>query len=331
MFRIAALAAAMAATPAFANDTMAELTTGGLVFTRTEAVMIDSEDLYISPDAVRVEYVFRNVTDKDVESIVAFPMPDITYSPDSEVAMPEPGRDNFLGFTVTAGGTEITPELQQRAIVAGIDVTEDLNSAGIPVNPFVDGGFDAIGELPERIAADWISRGLLYDWSYDDGSGWKTEYYPRWTLRSTYWWRMNFPAGEAVQVSHAYRPSVGGTTGVSFYYDGEIGGDHYPAMKDKYCIDGSFERAVINAGKSDPGGYPPYMENWISYVLTTGANWAYSIGEFTLTVDKGSPQNLVSFCGTGVEKIGPTTFQLTYTDFVPQKEIDILLLRRFDR
>ena len=323
------IAALAVAGPAFANDTMAEVKTGGLVFTRTDAVTIESEDLFISSKTVRVNYVFRNITERDVESIVAFPMPDINFDQYREVALPQVGPDNFLGFSVNADGAEIMPELQQRAIVAGLDVTADILAAGLSANPHTNDGFKAVGDLPDRVKADWVSRGILQEFTYDDGSGWKTEYYPAWTLRSTYWWRMRFPAGQSLNVTHAYSPSVGGTTGLSFFYDGKFGGDHYPAVKEKYCIDSGFERAI--AKTADQSGYAPFQERWISYVLTTGANWATSIGHFTLTIDKGDTRNLVSFCGSGVKKVGPTTFQLTYTDFVPQKDVDILLLYRFDQ
>ena len=62
-------------------------------------------------------------------------------------------------------------------------------------------------------------------------------------------------------------------------------------------------------------------------MLTTGANWGGPIKDFTLTIDKGAPENLVSFCGEGVKKIGPTTFEMKATDFYPEKDIHILLLK----
>ena len=71
-----ALAAALAlsAAPALANDSVAELGTGGLILSRSDAVAMQSEDLFISPEKVTVDYVFHNNTDKD--AIVAFPLPD---------------------------------------------------------------------------------------------------------------------------------------------------------------------------------------------------------------------------------------------------------------
>ena len=59
----------------------------------------------------------------------------------------------------------------------------------------------------------------------------------------------------------------------------------------------------------------------------TGANWAGPIGDYRLTVDKGRPDALVSFCETGVKKIGPTTFEVRRQNFMPTRDIDIMIVR----
>jgi hypothetical protein len=53
-------AASFAALPSRANDSSAELSVGGLVFTTNAEVAIQSEDLTITPDTVTVRYVFLN-------------------------------------------------------------------------------------------------------------------------------------------------------------------------------------------------------------------------------------------------------------------------------
>ncbi len=49
---------ALAASPALANDSSAELATGGLVFVRNDDVEMRSEDLFISTREIRVRYRF---------------------------------------------------------------------------------------------------------------------------------------------------------------------------------------------------------------------------------------------------------------------------------
>ena len=77
----------------------------------------------------------------------------------------------------------------------------------------------------------------------------------------------------------------------------------------------------------------PFTESWISYIWSTGSNWAGNVGTFHLTIDKVLPQNLVSFCWDGeVKKTGPTTFEMEAKDWWPPygRELEILILNRQD-
>lgn len=321
---------------ALANDTSAVLKTGGLVFVRSDTIEMEEEDLFISMDEVRVDYVFRNRTDADVRSIVAFPMPEIPSNPYSMVSVPwfgegYPQGDNIFGFSVEIDGVAVEPSLEMRASAASLDVTEDLIAAGIPVNHLVPGIDDQLAALDEATKADWLARGILHHEFYEDDDTRVDYYWPLWSLRATYWWWSTFPANERMRVSHRYTPSVGGTAGVSFLNsDGTPGGYDFEGYRQRYCMDGPFLRALENATRQSGQDYPPFTEAWISYVLTTGGNWAGTIGRFTLTIDKGAPENFVSFCGEGVEKIGPTTFRMVKEDFYPQNDLDVLIMRRFE-
>lgn len=317
--------------PAMANDSIAELGTGGLVLSRSDAIAMEQEDLYISPSKVTVDYVFRNMSDKDVETIVAFPMPDIEGNPYWTPAIPNDKSENFLDFTVTIDGKPRHAALEHKAFAVDLDITEELRKHGVPLYPFGDAVFDALAMLPQQVADDWQTRGIIVIDEYDAGQGWQRVRSPFWKLKTTYWWRMNFPAGKTVKVAHRYKPSVGATAGVTFFYDGAFGGDTYADYKAKYCIDKGFENAILKAARQNPDGYPPLYENRISYILTTGGNWAGgTIGKFKLTVDKGDARNLVSFCGESVKKIGPTTFEMTAEDYYPGRNVEVLLLANFD-
>eukprot|EP00913_Durusdinium_trenchii_P026891 g25226.t1 len=213
------------------------------------------EDLYLSRDEVRVNYVFRNDAEKDVESIIAFPMPDVVGGSQSDIALGDPESDNFLGFSVVQDGVEITPQLQQRALALGIDRTEELVAQKVPLLPYSDKTAEALKALPDTVKSDWISKGLIYGDSYDAGQGWTTDLRPNWTLRSAYWWKTRFPAGKDVEVTHRYTPSVGGTVSMSFIQDGKPAYSHAD-YADRYCIDDAFMKTAAKleaaAGKSGP-------------------------------------------------------------------------------
>ncbi|UDL89766.1 DUF4424 domain-containing protein [Mesorhizobium sp. PAMC28654] len=318
----------LCAAPALANDSTAELGTGGLILSRSDAVAMQSEDLYISPDKVTVDYVFHNNTDKDVDAIVAFPMPDIEGNPEEMPAIPNDPSDNFLGFEVTIDGAAVKPQLEQKAFALGIDISAELKAQNVPFYPFGDTAKAALAKLPKSVADDWVNRGIIIEDPEGDQNA-TPSYAPWWQLRSTYWWRSNFPANADVRVSHRYKPSVGSSSTVTFFSDGKFQ-DPYAAYKVRYCMDGTFENAIRKAAKDDTNGYP-YYESRIAYILTTGGNWATgTIGKFKLTVDKGNAKNLVSFCGDNVRKVGPTTFEMTANDFYPEHDINILILNPTD-
>jgi hypothetical protein len=330
MRRMAVMAGILlAAGQCFANDTTAELTTGGLVYVQTSDVSMEEEALYLSREEVLVDYVFRNSSDKDLESVIAFPMPDVVGGSQSDIAFGDAESDNFLGFSVVQDSRQIKPELQQRAVATGIDWTADLIAQKVPLLPYSDKTLAALKQLPEAVKAEWVARGLIFINRYDAGSGWQEELTPAWTLRSAYWWKTTFPAGKPVRVSHRYKPSVGGTVAMSFIDSGKPAME-YRTYVERYCIDDAFMKTAAKleaaAGKSGPH----YTEQWISYILTTGANWSGPIKKFKLTIDKGKPQDYVSFCGSGVKKVGPTTFEMTAEDFTPEKDLHVLFLTAAD-
>ncbi|MDP3522929.1 MAG: DUF4424 domain-containing protein [Hoeflea sp.] len=324
---IATLMLLSLAVAARANDSTAELRTGGLVFVQTEAISMVEERLYISPREVRVDYRFRNLTDKDVEALVAFPVPDIVSGYEIVAVDPDAG-DNFLGFETSQDGRPIKAELQQQATVSNVDLTAELVAENIPLMPGAEATGAALSRLGPEAVERFVGLGLVRVEQWDDGSGMKDHIVPLWTLKSVYWWKTVYPADSEVSVSHRYTTSVGGTVDVTYLDEnGEPRGERFAEYEKRYCLDDSMVRIAKKSRKASmETGTPLYVENWISYILMTGNNWAGPIGSFTLTVDKGDPKNLVSFCGEGVTKTGPTTFEMTKTDFYPDRDLEILLL-----
>ncbi|MEC9344243.1 MAG: DUF4424 domain-containing protein [Pseudomonadota bacterium] len=316
------LALVLAAGPAGANDSTAELGAGGLLLTRSDAIRLVAEDLFISMEEVRVDYVFANRRDEAVESIVAFPMPDLPGGIDSNVSIPDSTRDNFLDFSTTIDGESVVATLDQRAVVAGVDVTDTIVAHKVPLLPSGDATADAIRALSPDVLEDWLARGLVGKQEFNAGKGWQTAWHAKWTLRSAYWWRAVFPAGSEMRVSHRYRPSVGISASAWLIHDGEPN-EYFPDYRSRYCIDDAFLAALIRA---DARGQS-LGEYRLDYVLTSGGNWANgTIGRFRLVIDKGRPDNLVSFCGENVVKTGPTTFEMIAENHYPARDIKVLIL-----
>jgi Domain of unknown function (DUF4424) len=89
----------VAGNEALANDSTAELATGGLIFVQNDDVEMRAEDLFISAAEIRVRYRFFNHTAKDVTVLVAFPMPEIKIDgQDDNIAVPTEEPVNILDF-----------------------------------------------------------------------------------------------------------------------------------------------------------------------------------------------------------------------------------------
>jgi hypothetical protein len=309
-----ALLALTLSASAQANDTSAELAAGGLVITKNDAIEMRSEDLFISQEAVRVIYSFLNTSGRDVTIRVAFPMPDLG-GPDmfkSDVSVPVDAPANILAFATTADGKPVKTELEQKALVDGVDRTAWLLANHIPLAVHQDDAAAAIAKLPKAKRDEALKLGLIDE-----------EDEPIWVLRSTYHWMQTFPAGKPVTIQHRYKPSVGATVGTML----GLGKDSDAETAKTYCVDPSIQTTLARTVQNGEG--PRYTEHWIKYVLVTGGNWKKPIGDFRLTVDKGSAATLVSFCGDGVRKIGPTRFEMSKTNWRPDKDLSILFLKPY--
>jgi Domain of unknown function (DUF4424) len=298
-----------------ANDSTAELGAGGLVLVRADSVRMAKEELFISAKAVTVDYVFMNESEQDQTYLVAFPMPMIEPQDymESDVSIPEQDRDNFMNFTVKANGQTVSPDLEMRALTAGLDITDALVALGVPLNPLQDKTRSALAGVPVGKLAGLIAKGAVVL----DGD----KPVPGWSLKATYYWQQPFIHGQPTLIKHSYVPAVGS----GFYYESSNAKDR---TYERFCLDDGTRRAIRTMAKTTAAETPYLGESRISYVLTSGANWAGPIGEFRLVVDKVSPDTIVSFCMDGVKKISATQFEVRKTEFTPDKDLAILLVRK---
>src|SRR5690349_8021384 len=168
LFSLTLLAATALCGTALANDTMSTLGAGGLIFLETEDVKMASEDLYVSPDQVRVKYEFTNNTDHDVETLVAFPLPDIKGDGDFMVSIPTEDPENIFGFETLFEGKPVDATLHQYAFATNIDYTSYLNDLGVPLTPFGPTTIDAIDALTDAQKVDMFKHGLVVPMVYSE-------------------------------------------------------------------------------------------------------------------------------------------------------------------
>ena len=314
-----------------ANNSTAELATGGLLFVQNPHVEMRSEDLFVAASEIRVRYVFFNKTDRAVTVLVAFPLPEIRSDMDSTPSLPTDDPVNMLEFSTSVNGKPIETKVEQRVFAAGIDRTQYLRDLGVPLAPHLRLTSETLERLPRDKWDELIRLGLGEIEEYDIGKGMQQHLAARWVLQTTFYWEQLFPAGAETVIEHRYRPSVGETAGTvigSPYSEKE---PLFAQYMRKYCIDKEFLAAIGRSKKGRKAEQAaPFTEERIDYILKTGANWSGPIGEFRLVVDKGEPDNLISFCGDGVKKITPTQFEMRKKNFRPEGNLSILILKKMN-
>ena len=324
----AASCLASAAAPSRANDSAAELSVGGLVFTRSPDIAMESEELTVTPEIVTVKYRFRNQSTSPVTLTVAFPLPDIDLAEADNYAFPVGDPNNFVGFETKVDGKPVPLTMNQRAMVGDKDVTAVLKTAGVPLLP-IGATQKRLTELPQGTREKLINEGLLMPSGSDERG--RPLYGAAWTVKMSAVRQQTFAPSATVSVEHRYRTSVG----VSFdtvlrkglrqnkAMDKEV--DRY---RKQYCISEGFLADLDKMGGPAEPNSGKLREWRISYVLKTGANWAGPIKAFRLVVDKGKAERLVSFCAPNIKRLSPTQSESTATDFTPDKDLKILIVGR---
>lgn len=296
-------------TYSLANDSTGYVGTGGVAYLKNARVAMQSEDLFISKKLIKVNYLYKNLSNKDVTETILFPLPRIDNFFEADFAHTEA---LLKSFKIIVDGQNIQPEMHVRTFIQKdeksplIDATDLFKQCGFSqtemLNPWMRNNDD------DRYFVDKLKQckqpqmqKILANFKKDDEIPWSSQV--------IYSWKQTFKANTLTKIQHQYQPLVGGA--VALYPD---------EYNQNFCMDAQFKQGLKKAKAENS----PF--NALSYILTTGANWAKPIENFKLTIERDKNE-LVSFCWNGkVEKIGPTQFQMTKRNFVPKQDLDIIFV-----
>jgi len=112
-----------------------------------------------------------------------------------------------------------------------------------------------------------------------------------WTLKSTYTWEANFPAGKTVEVEHSYtRASAAPLPPPSRAAVSTPRQDRPKIYKDKYCTDDTLIKTVKKSLKDPPTSTAPLLRELDLLHLSTGANWSGAIHKFHSPSTRATPR-----------------------------------------
>ncbi len=303
----------------FADDGAASIAAGGVVvMSREPRITMAKEVLKISAAKIVVDYDFRNDSDQNITTDVAFPIPDYGY--DINRTGKEMGFDDFR---LWVNGTKTRYQVEARAFLHDKDFTQMLTSMTVDIASFGHETFaDAGNNIPDiqRLTAaqrkELRDAGLIYA---------DLDSQPLWQVRKKYYWRQTFPAHKIVHVRHEYSPVVGSTNSIRYGMTRDSDSDESKDELKTFCIDGRLQSVLqqIADGKTRDA---PYF--YVDFILTTANTWKTPIEDFALIVEryheKGSFGDYVSFCWDGpVTKIDADHFSAHVKNLIPKNELRV--------
>jgi hypothetical protein len=276
---------------AHADDGHAATRSGSIVFEKTDEISMDQEYLEISRDRVNVKFQFKNLKNKPIKTLVAFPLPPLTCGYWAE-------NHTLSDFTVKVDGKLVHPKRTMKAIEnptggeepvpfgTGKDITTRVKKAGLPI--------DCLKTWKDKSLFKKAQKNhLAQDYQGDDPEGvtYQTEI--------TYSWEQVFPANSKVEIEHEYKPMSG------------IGLGYCPYDKDKLTF-----HLPVQSG--------PANCHLIDYVLRTAKTWSGPIGHFELSIPLQADDTEV-WSNIGPMILNPTKTRAIFVkdSFVPEGDLVI--------
>jgi hypothetical protein len=343
---------------AFANDSEGGWgLTGGLIFKKNEAITMLSEDLFLSPELVRVTYTYENTTSEDVNILVAFPVP----SP-KRLHVGWSGHSSFEGYIKTLNfktwvndkpvdwwpyfgnstpwGDKCRELWNQRnalydkhgycfkSLSGKIKFdNSDCNTSALVLNDDLKAKISSIQKLEKQHSCKAEATIQSID-PYSEAR----EYVS--ILRN-----QKFPAKSITKVVHEYKPDIWG--GVPLYdifsmEEALINGRPLFEEQDsaelncvnkKEALDilADWEKTLRqNVPESEllNGGHL-IANSGLSYILKTGKNWNGRIGKFRIEVNTGSTEAILNTCFEGLRRVSNSSYIFEAEDYLPNENIDI--------
>lgn len=291
---------------AMANDGVAGVSAGGIVFRKTDVIAMKKEVLNVSNDLISVDYEFLNQSPNAVEETIVFPLP--AYPAASRMFDSYYGQP--AGFLIRVDGQPVNFTTRLVALSGKRDVTADLKNSGLSEAQIAHNDqFESTSKVTPMSATQrgQLKKIGLFGELPDGEQG------PLWEIQVNYIWKQTFPADKVVRVHHEYRP---------FYSTGAGESQMDKDFAKTYCADKDFFGAYNKLVARNSNPYLNVAK--ISYILKTGNTWKNGIEDFTLNVIKRNPAELISLCFPGTfKKIDARTYQVRILNFRPNDNLNV--------
>ncbi|MGL4204960.1 MAG: DUF4424 family protein [Aeromonadaceae bacterium] len=305
----------------WANDSTPRSGAGGITLLQSADIRMAEEELTISPTRISVRYRFENESDLGIDATLAFPMPRYSWTPG--FTAPDAHNMPMSSFLIRVNDVPVQTERHRHAMLNGQEITTQLRAAGLSDRQLFDTFADASDkgvQISDEQQGELSRIGALQG------------RYPNWQVAETRTWQQHFPARTALQIEHQYQPWVGTAYDAPYQQGFEFNtllptpsGVAQGTAPAEACVDEGTRQAVERRIKKwvAKGAKTVWVTlQDVEYVLGTGGNWKGPIGDFTLTLEKESPDQLVSLCFPGKpQRQGKKSLVFKQRNYTPQDKL----------
>lgn len=326
---IAGLAFALACGPALAQESSTELPLGGFSLIPSgdaPNLAVQSAQMQVTPDRVTLRYTVSNAGGGPVDAKLVLTLPKLDFSdPDVQWAIPGIEPTNFIDAVAKVDGRPLRLAASQSADLNGRNVAPDLRRSKISLVPVGTFQNEVQALQPKALDALANSGVIQQAGTTPDGA---PLYFPTWTVETVLTAPLKIAPDKPVALELTYRTSVGVSRDTVLrkgLREKPALAAPLEALKRTYCIDAGTLAGIDKLGAAGEANGAQMEERRIRILLQPLiAN--RPTGMLRMSVDKGRPDRITSFCSQGVKKTGPTTFQSEARDVVEPLDFRILLV-----
>ena len=310
-----------------ADDGAASIGAGGIVVMKHEPrIVMAKEVLQISTNRVIVDYDFRNDSDEDITTEVAFPIPDYDFDINRDGS-----EQGFDDFKLWIDGSPAHFQIEARAFLKDKEYSGLLSDMHVDIAGFGNGPLmeqvngrqrvRAVSQDIERLTG--AERAKLRNLGLVDADGGDM---PLWHVKKKYHWQQTFPAHKTVHIRHEYTPVLGANNGFGYAFGPKPDKLSADELK-SFCVAERLRSKLESTPGDRDGGYV-----YVDFILTTANTWKTPIEDFTLIVERPhttnnrgeTESNYVSFCwDEPIAKMDADHFSAHTTNLIPTKELRI--------
>lgn len=313
---LAIVGAALAGAPALAQTkppaaeeqeaqsppTEASLAVGALQIGSVANLEVAGFDISVAANNVVYSYYFKNTGTADLTIAATVSLPELGVSTDgTEIwVLPKNDPENFIGLTITAGGSPVTTKADVHAHALGLDRLAEIKAEHLPLIPFSADAGKALAALPPETADRLAALGIV---SPRDPAQPKEPITADWSLAVVHSWRQVLPAAKTTPIVMKFAP-------IAAHYK-LVKGDEGDLndVKEELCL----TPQVLGTLQSRLKGNGAWNVTDISLADDAPARWIDSPAA-TLSVQKPKSDAIITFCGMDEKTAGKSTVLGTALD-----------------